>query len=201
MPSTINKLFKSVGIESFCKVKWGEKIYAKFKGVYIVSLSEDPTKNIGLLQKSPIDNDMIEFWIKKVKAIELDGINPPNPNDLKRRLSEFWMPDENIIYIGKTDATLKKRISQYYRTELGNDSPHSGGQWIKTLVNLNNLHIYFGESTDPKNTEDKLLEIFSYKVSKKTLSLIRDPEIPIPFANLKNHQGKIKNHGINKSTL
>ena len=107
----------------------------------------------------------------------------PTVKTLKKRLSEFWLPEENILYIGQTESSLSKRIGDYYRTELGARAPHSGGQWLKTLADLGSLSVYYVSVQNPKDKETALLKYFFEQAGK------------LPFANLKGPTGK-KQHGL-----
>lgn len=201
MPSTVARLLKKAGLQLNGKVNWGEIVTCDSPGVYIVSLSPKPDQNFGTLSEAPISEKQLEFWIKKVPAIEIDGKVNPSVNELKIRLSPFWLPDESILYIGMTTATLRKRVRQYYRTELGERKPHAGGHWLKTLTNLEVLYVFFSACNVPKTREDDLLGEFVRNVSSNTLSILRDPTHPFPFANLEYPEGTRKNHGVRKSKL
>ena len=134
--------------------------------------------------------------------IGLDGHAHPKAEAIAERLSEFWLSDENVVYIGKTDAKrgLAGRLHDYYRTALGNCGPHRGGHWIKTLKNMDSLHIYFAECAVPAQVEGILLKLFIEGVSESTRSALRDPDHPFPFANLEYPKGIKKAHCIGKST-
>jgi hypothetical protein len=122
---------------------------------------------------------------------------------MRQRLNSFWLPDENIIYIGQTESKsgLKGRVRQYYNTELGERKPHAGGHWIKTLNVLNQLFVHYIPTQNPIPTEEKILRAFVSQVSKSTLDNLHDKTLPIPFANLELEKGNRKNHGVSKSKL
>lgn len=90
-----------------------------------------------------------------------------------------------MLYIGKTSSALKKRIRAYYKTELGAGSPHSGGQWLKTLKNLFQLYVHYAVSDSPEADESKLLAYFKQRAGE------------LPFANLTGPDGR-KQHGMVK---
>ncbi len=201
MPSTVIQLLTSGGAELSGKIQWGQDCKSYSPGIYIVSTSEDENQNKGTLPKAPISLEMVKFWINKVSTIELDHVKNPRPESICDRLSEFWLPDENILYIGRTTAKLGQRLEQYYDTELGDRSPHAGGHWIKTLSNLNEFYVYYAECAEPRRIEGNLMEFFIRDVSKTTLSRLRDAKRPFPFANLEYPKGNRKLHGIGKSRL
>ena len=101
MSTIINHLIQEFELPSIQKVNWKERIPTQDEGVYIVSLSNDPNSNNGILDTIPISKDIIENWIEKVVGFEIDKIKTYSSNAIIERMSQFWLPDENIIYIGK----------------------------------------------------------------------------------------------------
>lgn len=181
--TTVKELFQQVGITRCDTVKWDETCPETRAGLYIVSLCADPAASTGL--KQPVfDNEAIQAWIDRLPAFRLDGARP-TLETLKKRLSDFWLPTENVLYIGQTGSALGKRIRAYYRTPLGDRKPHSGGQWLKTLKNLPELYVHYAVSGNPTADEAKLLAYFKEKAGK------------LPFANLEGPDGR-KQHGMVK---
>lgn len=202
MPSTVSQLLKTVNLDLKGSVKWKEKVNSNSQGVYIVSLSNNPDENLGLLKEAPISNDVIKFWLNKVQTFELDNQRAPSCDSVTERISKFWLPDENILYIGMTTTPLKTRIAAYYSTELGERKPHAGGHWLKVLSNIDDLYVYYSEcSTPPKLLEDKMLECFINNVSDSSKNILYDKIRTFPFANLEYPKGKKKLHGLGKCKL
>lgn len=201
MAVTICNLLKAAGLNPVAlkRVKWGEKFDCRENGIYIVSTSSDASKNENLYSSAPIDNKMLAFWLNKVSGMQLDN-KRPSVQELKQRLDSFWLPEENIVYIGQTEVTLSKRVNQYYTTELGDARPHAGGHWLKTLKILNDLWVYYLPCPSPKEVEEKLLNCFGKQVSKESRNLFGENFV-LPFANLELRKGKRKMHGIKSSTL
>ena len=166
------------------------------KGVYIIALSEP--------LRSPIISDIaIREWMSKADNMLLDN-KKPSKDDIKNRLEEFWYPDEKIIYIGKTSGnnqTLRKRLCQYYRHQLGKRSPHRGGHWIKALLDFDELDVYWGivEDDDPYEIEQQMMDYFSQGVSEESKQFLHDQDLLIPFANLECWKRK-KKHGFRNQT-
>ena len=199
MPTTVLQLLQSANLTLTGQVRWGEKVPSQSAGVYVVSLSADPTSNAGIRENAPLSLERVQFWIKRAPTIELDGARNPKPEEITNRLSRFWLPDENIVYIGMTTAKLADRVGQYYTTKLGDRRPHAGGHWIKTLSNLDELYVYCTECSMPNKVEGKMMETFKSGVSEATLSRLWDQDNPFPFANLEYPRGHRKKHGIGKS--
>jgi len=199
MPSTVNGLLKTTGIELSGCAPWGETVKVAKSGIYIVSFSRDPSLNAGTAAGAPISRRTIEEWMKRAPDFELDGRKCPGVKDVIDRLKGFWLPDENIIYIGKTDRTLFERINEFYRTPLGIRAPHAGGHWIKTLEILNNSRVYYSVCSDPQVAEVKLLLAFEAGVSSSTKAALFDASALLPFGNLEvkyDGRRRAKAHGI-----
>ena len=201
MPTTVNQILESEGLALKGVVKWKNKLNGNSSGVYIVSLSSNPSQNLGVLPCAPLSLEKIKEWLDKVNTFELDKKIKPSAEAVAFHLSEFWLPDENILYIGKTDRkdlSIGKRLEEFYRTSLGDSSPHRGGHWLKVLSNLNQLFVYYAECSNAKAHETEMLELFVKNVSSPTLETLRDPQHPYPFANLVITEPKA--HGISNAT-
>lgn len=198
MPTTVKELLKAFNIPIIFKVKWGEHFFEVRQGIYVVSLSDEPSKHKGIKDKIAFDDTQINNWIKKLPNFLIDG-QPATAHSLKARLSEFWLADESILYIGKAPKRsngkgLSNRVQEYYKTIIGSRSPHSGGQWIKVLKDLNEVFVYCGLCDDPSYTEERMLKHFMDNVSDVSLSKLYDKNFPLPFANIR-FKGN-KKHGL-----
>jgi len=204
MATSINKLLDTVGLKTTLlkTAKWGQQIESSSIGIYFISTSNDPNSKETLYDKAPIEETILKNWINKVPTIQVDG-KPATVKNLKERLNSFWLPDENIIYIGQTESSkgLRGRIGQYYKTDLGERKPHAGGHWIKTLKVLNELYVHYIPSQNAEDIEKIIMKNFVTQVSKKTKEILFDSTLTIPFANLELEQGNRKRHGITKSKL
>jgi hypothetical protein len=201
--TTVRQLFNKVGISDFHQVKWGTTFSEKKQGVYVVSTSNNPDKHLGLADRPNFDDQQIKLWINKLPDFQVDGV-PATLTNIKNRLADFWFPDESILYIGKaptrkSGSGISKRVSEYFSTVLGNGGPHSGGQWIKTLKDLDTFTVYYSSCDNPSEIEHKMLNIFMENVSKTTLKTLYDKQLPIPFANIKITGNK--NHGLKNQRL
>ena len=201
MPSTITDLFGAADLQLGGPVKWDQPVDCNQHGVYIVSLSPDPNYNDEwLIDTAPISEEAVARWIADVPGLTVDG-RRPKPEELVSRLSEFWLPDEAILYIGCTAGALGlgRRVQQYYCHVLGNPRPHSGGHWIKALSVLDCLTVFWAPTETPYPVEACALKAFVNGMSEKTRMCLRDPDRPFPFANLEYPRGNRKNHGIKRS--
>ncbi len=185
MPLTVTRLLKQIRRPLTGRVGWGGVVPLDQPGIYVVSLSGNPTRNEGVLAKAPLSSNAIEGWLKKVPRFTLNGKTGPTPNEVASFLSGFWLPDESIVYIGKA-TSLSKRIAQMYSHRLGKRTPHGGGHWLKTLACLDSLHVYFSRCPSPdraREAESKALECFVAQVSPGVRMRLLNADLPLPFAN------------------
>lgn len=201
MPITIKQLVEKVGLPSTAieVVKWNTPIECKNEGIYIVSLSENAELN-RTIEEIPISMTILEDWIQKLGYFTIDKEETQDAEVIKGRLAEFWIPDENILYIGK--APLRKssggvgnRVREYYKTAIGESGPHAGGHWIKMLENLNDLHVFYVECPNSGYVETKMFSKFGELVSDSVRVRLSIKGPILPFANLEDGKRK-KKHGL-----
>jgi hypothetical protein len=154
-------------------------------GVYVVSLSPEPENGSGLAA-APIDLAGLEAWLLRRPGLSVHG-RQVSADELARHLAQWWLPETSILYIGKAEGqSLRNRISQYYRTPLGAKRPHAGGYWLKTLRNLDTLHVHFTETpagVSPGLVESDLLNAFLDLYGGPT-DTHPEPNLRLPWANL-----------------
>ena len=205
MPASVAKIFNVFEIMSLHTIKWCTNIDSREPGIYIVSLSKNPE----WLSNTPItphfNRNVIKRWIETVPNFRIDS-EPPSVQSIEKRLKEFWLPDESILYIGKAPKrkngdALGNRISEYYETKIGLGSPHSGGQWLKTLSNLSDLYLHYGISNNPSSIEVEMFRYFMDNVAEFTRRQLRDSSLPLPFANIRFTPGRDKNTGMKNQRL
>lgn len=208
MPITVRNLFACAEITSFNSVLWGEKVKFDSPGVYIIAVSDNADDCTNPFPEAPIDENKIAGWIERDPELTIEGVSP-TIEALSQRLSEFWIPDETVLYIGKA-TRLKERLRKFYRHDIGSEKDrHRGGHWLKTLGILEKLNVYYAMTdtfdSPPEKIEQALLQAFSAQVSEKSSNLdsigrtVGDTEVfPMPFANreMDSNGKKRKNHGI-----
>lgn len=206
MPSSVSKLFNEAGLDLKGPVKWGKIVREDNPGVYVICLSDNPDdiKN-SCIEKAPLEKKLIKFWTERIPKLQIKNTEYTSKMEaLKYRLSEFWLPDEVILYIGQTDRTINKRTQELYIHILGDSKPHNGGQWIHTLQIRENLYIYWAITKKSKISKSKLLDMFMENVSMKTKENLYYPFLPLPFANLKiasPSSVKTKKHDISNQRI
>ena len=171
MPITVSELVKSAELKIDGIVPWGSLPDEERPGLYVVALSEKAEELI-CLDKAPISCSAVESWIERVELMRIDK-QVPTVGKIVERLSEFWLPDETILYIGQTNRPLWIRIRELYYQVLGKSSRHCGGHWLKALDNLKSMFIYYSVlETGHREAEDCLLAKFNDAARTKKI-LIR----------------------------
>jgi hypothetical protein len=176
-------------------IAWGETVPEPGPGVYVISLSEDADADAPSSLACPISFPAIQDWLNVRPELRLDGRRPSVP-ELAARIAAFWVPDEVILYIGLAGTSLRARVRQYVQTPLGARRPHAGGHFLKTLNNLDDLHVHWAPTSQPKEAEHGMLAVFCNGVSDQSRGQVLDPDHPFPFANLEWPQGTRKRHGL-----
>ena len=153
-------------------VKWGEPVPCNGPGIYIVVTPDQKPASLSF------SKCQIECWIKTAQDLKI-GNKSPTEKNIRSFLKKFWFKNEIILYVGKA-VNIRRRVGQYYNTEIGRSGPHKGGYWIKTLSFLDRCLIFWAEADDPELTEEKILRHFHSKLSKGKSK----EETFLPFANL-----------------
>ena len=113
MGIVINQLMALNDLDYYVRVNWRERPTTKSEGVYIVSLSDDPNANNGKCKHAPISKDLIDKWIYKVNGFEIDKQMTFDSDIVIERLSKFWLPDENILYMNLVQVNLESLQSGF----------------------------------------------------------------------------------------
>lgn len=202
MPTTIQQLVEKCGLPStdIKEVKWNTDIKCKEEGIYIISLSERAEVNQNVTD-FPISMTILKNWIKKLDYFTIDGKETRDADVIRKRLEEFWISDENILYIGKAPLRKKgggigNRVQEYYDTAIGECRPHAGGHWIKLLENLNELHVFYITCKDSGAIEKNMLSKFGEMVSENVKEALAAKGPVLPFANLEDGDNVRKKHGL-----
>ena len=183
--SSAARLIESAGLQAHGPVAWGAPVACAEPGVYVIELPEP-------LARVPIEDALLEAWIARVPSIRVDGA-PATVASLRRRLEDWWVRDEAVVYIGRTSATVASRMDDFYRTPLGDPRPHAGGHWLKAIANLASLKVWWAASDDDVGAEAALLAAFAARRGAG--------EPRLPFANREDAAKVRKPHGITGSTL
>jgi transcription elongation factor GreA len=187
------QLLRSVGLLVDGPGLWGRPIPAQGPGVFAVELPAP-------LPTAPIELTRVGKWIERVETLTLDGTRPTS-KALAARLGAFWLPSQAVLYVGSTDVSIGRRLAAMARTELGDRRPSAGGHWLRTLRSLDAIRIWWAPTTATEEYEDALLEAFAAGVSAAERAMLHDPDVVLPFANLRRADGVRKATGLAGSLL
>jgi hypothetical protein len=184
------ELLRSVGLMADGPVTWGRPVPAAGPGVYIVEWPEP-------LEAAPVELTLVGKWLERLPAMRMDGARPTS-REVAARLHGFWLPNQTILYIGMTTASIGGRVGAYYRTPLGDRKPHAGGHWLKALRGLDRARIWWAKTSAAEEYEDALFSAFAEGVdaSPEAAPRLADRAVILPFANLQTATGVRKAHGI-----
>lgn len=208
MPSTVASIFKAAGVRASGVAPWGTRpelppTGVPGTGIYIVALTPKVRRIEGNIDKAPIAGPALDVLLSRRADLTLDGVRPTR-QQLMRRLSAFWLPDETVLYIGLAGSRashagreLPHRVREYAKTRLGAKSPHSGGWPLLTLSCLKDLYVHYAYCTDVDAVERAALAQFASKVSDTAKAGLHDSATLMPFANLEAPRCNRKAHRIN----
>ncbi|MBK7369393.1 MAG: hypothetical protein IPJ04_16285 [Candidatus Eisenbacteria bacterium] len=161
------------------------------KGLYVVSLAKHPDSREGALPDGPIHLDRVQNWLDVRPGLTLNGTRP-SAADLAKYVASWWIPDEHVLYIGRTKDSLRNRVHAYYGTLLGAKGPHAGGSFLKTLGCLDRLHVHLFVGPGDQASEHMALLNFHRALSEESKKRIPAATHQLPFANLRWPEGKSK---------
>jgi transcription elongation factor GreA len=167
------ELIKGLGLLVDGPARWESPVPSRAPGVFIVELP-------GGAASAPVDIVSVRRWIERVPALSLDGARP-TPQELAKWLHEFWLPDEPVLYVGRSVKSPGARVAAMYATPLGDARPHPGGHWLKTLSVLRDLRVWWAETEAHEEYEDALLSEVADRNDGR-----------LPFANLTGTDGQSK---------
>jgi transcription elongation factor GreA len=193
LDSSAPGLLRSIGLMADGPSLWGRPVAAAGPGVFVLELSTP-------VATAPIELTRVGKWIERVETLHLDGVRPTS-RALAGRLASFWLPSQTIVYIGSSEVSLARRVSQMAATELGDRRPYSGGHWLKTLRSLEGVRVWWAATTATEEYEDALFTAFAAGVGDADLAGLHDREVVLPFANLRRATGERKATGLSGSLL
>lgn len=95
-------------------------------------------------------------------------------NVTKEKLEQKWVDSAEILYIGKTNGSLRERVALYAAFGAGYPVAHWGGRYIWQIKNaMKDLYVCWKTDDNPRKREKNEIAEFE-KVYNK-----------LPFANLK----------------
>jgi len=172
-------------------VLWGRHVPSRSAGVYVIELPEP-------LRAAPIDVTAVGRWLERVPTLALDG-SRPTPHELAAQLGRFWLPAEQIVYVGRSAKSIGSRLAAMYATPLGDNRPHGGGHWLRTLAVLDRLRVWWVETDAYEEYEDAVLSAVAERFDPGGGDGPPGAPPVLPYANLHGPTGPAKPHGLTGS--
>jgi transcription elongation factor GreA len=169
-------MLRAIGLSVEGPLLWGKPVLGSSPGVFVVELPS-PTPKVS------IDPDAIREWLRRAPELRLDG-KRPSVAELQSRLASFWVPGQQVLYIGSSQKGVGPRLAGMYRTPLGERRPQPAGYWLKTLHDLSKCRIWWAPTPDPDIYEDMLVDAFAKAAGTP------------PYAVLATPSGDKRSHGI-----
>jgi hypothetical protein len=195
MTISVGELFDKAELLPAGVVQWDEPLKLDLPGVYVVASTPDFRDPIGGMDTYRPSPSAFESLRSRCPSVTVDGA-PATNEKLAERIGAFWIPETAVLYIGLAGSSVRKRVNQYYNTPIGHRSPHAGGWWLKTLADIEALHVHYAATESPKLAEARLLNIFAAAVPPSVRRAVHDPDRIAPFANVEVQAGIRKRHGM-----
>jgi transcription elongation factor GreA len=176
------ELMRGLGLNVDGPARWGSPVGGRRPGVFLVELP-------GGAERAPADIVAVRRWVEHVPGMKIDG-EAATAHEIARRLESFWLPDEPILYVGRSARSVGTRVSSMYATNLGDSKPYSGGHWLKALAALKDLRVWWADTEAHEEYVDALLAAIAERNGGRA-----------PFANMSGTDGQAKTHGIDGSIL
>jgi hypothetical protein len=153
---TVTEIFNAAELFPSGPVLWQTDPPETSPGVYVVARVGDANGSC----------DACELPFRDLRAFNLD----------LEYETHRWLRNEPIVYVGKTDRSIRKRLGEFRRHECGNKRPHAGGQVVKLLQC--DLWVYWSPAPNPCDAEHTMICAFKKQTGQ------------FPFANEFEGRGK-----------
>lgn len=120
--TTVTNIFNHFDLTIHGQVKWNTEIKSNRCGVYVIALTDDRDKLI-TTEEPNFNDDAIKNWIELIKTSGkslLVDETQATTHSIKQRLSQFWFPDETIVYIGRNGTNNKANFEKENKRILSN---------------------------------------------------------------------------------
>lgn len=189
----VDEIFAAGGASRIGAVRWGHPVPLDEPGVYVVTADFNHESG-GSYAEAPLNTEAIAELLRVRPGATVDG-QAATPESVRERLQEMWIPGQEIVYIGRAGTSVRKRINQFYKTDIGARAPHAGG-WPVKMLQSDLLWVHYAAAKNDEDTEAAMLEAFIAGVPTEARLDLVDPALPLPYANLQLSQGVRKQHGF-----
>jgi transcription elongation factor GreA len=181
-------LLREVGLMADGPVQWGRPVRHQAPGVFVMELNA-PSPS------APLDLSLIGKWLERVPELRLDGERPVS-KDLQQRLNRFWLPSQQIVFIGSSAGSVSGRIAGIVKTVPGDSKPAWSGIWLHFLRTLGDLRIWWAPTDAPEEYEDALIDAFAAGVPPAERAALHAADPVLPWGVLRALNGARKDTGI-----
>jgi transcription elongation factor GreA len=186
-------LIREVGLMADGPVQWGKHVRHGAPGVFVIELpAPQPSPNMELA--------LIGKWLERVPELRLDGERPVS-KELQLRLNSFWLPSQQVLFIGSTAGSVAGRVAAIEKTVPGDRKPASSGFWLHFLRAMPDLRIWWAATDMPEEYEDALLDAFAKGVPDAEKAALPDATVVLPWAVLRAPSGARRSTGITNPLL
>lgn len=195
--ATVTGLLHAAGLTVHQSVPWGTAPTHAGPGVYLMSLSPDPGATMGL-PAAPLAIRAIETFLVDRPDLTWRGARP-DAQTLADALATMWPPHQPVLCIGKAGTNTARRISRYYQAVQQTPPATTKGFPLHLLSTAFGLYLHIADAGDAaraKRAKDTMMAMFMAAVPEADRLGMCDPDMPVPFANLKLGPGQRKNHGL-----
>jgi transcription elongation factor GreA len=184
-------LLREAGMMADGPAEWGRRLRYDGPGVFLVELPAPAT--------SPaMDLAPVGKWLERVPDLRLDGARPTS-RELVERLRSFWLPSQQVLFIGSTERSVGGRLAAIAMTVPGDRRPAWTGFWLHFLRNAAELRVWWATTGDADATalaELELLEAFARGVPAGEAAALRAGSAVLPWAVLQTSNAGRKVTGI-----
>ena len=192
-PRSAVALIRSLDLLPDGPIVWDQAVPSRSPGIFLV---EVPARS----DEAPIDIVAVREWLERVPGLMLDG-ERPTASQLATRMASFWLPQQTVVYVGRTNKSLAARVSSLMHTPLGDRKPHPGGHWLWTLRDVAKLRVWWAETAAPEEYEDGLAGAIAADVDPSIATILAGMGPILPWANMTSATGDAKRTGITGAQL
>ncbi len=192
-PRSAVALIRSLDLLPDGPIVWDQALPSRSPGIFLVEVA-------ARTDEAPIDIVAVRDWLERVPGLMLDG-ERPTASALAARLNSFWIPQQTVVYVGRTTKSLAARVSSLIHTPLGDRKPHPGGHWLWTLRDVAKLRIWWAETTAPEEYEDGLSNAVAEDCDPAVAAILAGFGPLLPWANMSSATGDPKRTGITGAQL
>jgi transcription elongation factor GreA len=186
-------LLREVGLLPDGPALWGKPARHGGPGVYLVELKA-PVATLS------VNLAVVGRWLEHVPDLRLDG-RRPGGKELQARLGQFWLPSQQVLFVGSSSGSVAARVNALAKTVPGDRKPAGSGLWLHLLRTPADLRVWWAATDAPEEYEDALLDAFAAGVSEAERASLPGGSSALPWAMWRSPSGARKDTGISNMLL